>query len=95
MNRKIVALDLRGFGKSSYNNKCARFGDWASDVVEMLHLLKLSNIVLVGWSFGGAISQKVCELDPQLVSKLILTCSVSHKGLTITNDEGKICNTVE
>jgi alpha-beta hydrolase superfamily lysophospholipase len=31
--KKIVALDLRGFGKSSYNNKCHRFGDWAQDVV--------------------------------------------------------------
>lgn len=91
----MVAFDLRGFGKSSYLNKCTRFADWARDVVEAVHLLKLSNIVLIGWSFGGAISQKVCELDPQLVSKLILTCSVCHQGLPITNDEGKICKTEE
>lgn len=62
--KKIVALDLRGFGKSSYNNKCHRFGDWAQDVVQTLKLLKISKVVLIGWSFGGAISQKVSEIAP-------------------------------
>jgi hypothetical protein len=31
--RKILAINLRGFGKSSYNNPCKRFGDWAKDVI--------------------------------------------------------------
>lgn len=57
-----MALDLRGFGKSSYVNKCTKFGDWARDVVELAALLKLTNIVLIGWSFGGGVSQKVCEI---------------------------------
>lgn len=33
MKKKIVAIDLRGFGKSSYFKKCDGFRDWAQDVV--------------------------------------------------------------
>lgn len=48
---------------------------------------------MVGWSFGGAVCQKIAELAPDLVSKLILTCSVSHEGLSMPDAEGKLCKT--
>jgi len=28
----IIAVDLRGFGKSTYHNKCQHFLDWAQDL---------------------------------------------------------------
>ena len=55
---------MRGFGKSSYNNKCLRFCDWASDMIELCHVLGITQIILNGWSFGGAISQKIAEMAP-------------------------------
>ena len=86
---RIIVMDLRGFGKSSYNQKCYRFNDWACDVIQLLKMLKVEKAILNGWSFGGAISQKVAELAPALVEKLILTCSVSHEGFSSKNSEGK------
>ena len=65
--RKILAINLRGFGKSSYNNPCKRFGDWAKDVIQLLHLLKINKVILNGWSFGGAVVQKIADIAPELV----------------------------
>ena len=33
LGNRIVALDLRGFGKSTYNTACRRYADWASDII--------------------------------------------------------------
>ena len=33
LGHRIIIPDMRGFGKSTYNNKCSKFGDWASDVI--------------------------------------------------------------
>lgn len=82
-------MDLRGFGQSTYLTPCSRFGDWASDVIELCKMLKIEKAIVNGWSFGGAISQKVAEMAPELVAKLILTASVSHEGLVLTNEEGE------
>ena len=82
-------MDLRGFGLSTYQNPCTRFGDWASDVVEFCKILKIEKAIINGWSFGGSIGQKVAEMAPGLVVKLILTASVSHEGLYLTNEKGE------
>lgn len=58
-------------------------------MIQLLSVLGVKKTVLNGWSFGGAIAQKVGEIKPDLVSKLILTCSVSDKGLPVKNQEGK------
>lgn len=81
LNRHLVAIDLRGFGLSTYNNKCQRFCDWASDVREFCKMLGISKCIANGWSFGGGITMKLAEMAPELVTKMILTCSVSHEGL--------------
>ena len=33
LGNRIVVIDQRGFGKSSYNTSCQRFADWAADIV--------------------------------------------------------------
>lgn len=58
-----------------------------------MKMLKINKAILNGWSFGGAISQKVAELAPEIVTKLILTCSVSHEGLQSLDPTGKHCKT--
>ncbi len=54
-----------------------------------MDLLQIKKAILIGWSFGGAICQKIAELAPNRVSKLILTCSVADNGLVFTDKEGK------
>jgi len=41
---------------------------------------------VIGWSFGGAVSMKLAEIAPELVTKIILTCSTSHLGAIMFDD---------
>ncbi len=74
----IIAVDLRGFGNSSYKAQCHHFKDWALDLVDFCKLKKIKECTAIGWSFGGGVSMKLAELIPETVKKIILTCSVSH-----------------
>ena len=47
----------------------------------------------MGWSFGGGVCMKLSELIKEKVLKVVLTCSVSHEGLTLFT-EGKPCKTL-
>jgi pimeloyl-ACP methyl ester carboxylesterase len=29
--------------------------------------LKINKVILNGWSFGGAVAQKIADMDPELV----------------------------
>lgn len=60
VNKKIIAIDMKGFGDSSYIHKANRFKDFAQNVIDTLNALKIKKSILVGWSFGGAVCQKVC-----------------------------------
>ena len=56
---RMIAIDQRGFGESTYNQPCGTYKDWAEDVILLCTELKIEKVILNGWSFGGAISQKV------------------------------------
>jgi pimeloyl-ACP methyl ester carboxylesterase len=55
---------MRGFGDSTYINKCSHFKDWAGDLVDFCSIKKIEQCVAIGWSFGGGISMKFAELAP-------------------------------
>ncbi len=54
----VIAIDQRGFGKSSYKQPVTRFAQHAEDLKNFIELKKLKDVVLVGWSYGGGISIK-------------------------------------
>lgn len=55
----MIAVDLRGFGSSSYKNKCSKLADWAGDVIDLLTIKKVDKVLVIGWSLGGAIAMKM------------------------------------
>jgi 2-hydroxy-6-oxonona-2,4-dienedioate hydrolase len=89
----IIAVDLRGLGDSTYNKPCSCLGDWAGDLVDFCSIKKIKQCVAVGWSFGGTVAMKFAELAPEVVTKIILTCSVSFEGITVST-EGVPCRTI-
>jgi pimeloyl-ACP methyl ester carboxylesterase len=74
---------LRGFGDSSYNKNCSYLKDWAEDLLDFCKIKAIKQCVAIGWSFGGAIALKLAEVAPELVSKVVLTCSVSYLGIKL------------
>lgn len=77
---RVVALDLRGAGISTYNNPVLSFKDWADEVKLFCDELKLKDFTLVGWSMGGGISQRFVVDYPGYARKLVLYESVPPTG---------------
>ena len=93
---RCIALDLRGFGDSSYNNRFDSMSDLADDVVQFMDALKLEKVPVVAWSAGGAVALTLAAKYSERVEKLFLIEGASCKGYPIykkkkdfTNDYGK------
>ena len=90
-NIHTIAPDLRGFGDSSYYQPISELLDFADDLKKLLDEKKINKINLLGWSLGGGVAMEFAAKYPQMVDKLILVSSTTHKGYPIfkKNREGK------
>lgn len=87
----LYAVDMRGFGESSYNQPLESLEDLAEDLVMFAREMNLDRITPVGWSTGGGVGMVMAALYPDLVEKLVLVESVSYKGFPIyrKNEKGE------
>lgn len=87
---KVFAIDLRGFGESSYHQKIFSLKDFSNDIKEWVDVIGLTDFAVVGWSTGGGIAMQFAIDYPGYVNKLILLESVSTRGYPIfaTNENG-------
>ncbi|MDM5155488.1 alpha/beta hydrolase [Bacillus sp. DX1.1] len=79
----IYALDLRGFGQSTYHKSIDSLQEFAGDVKLVVDALQLKKFSLMGWSMGGGVAMEFTASYPALVEKLILVESVGMKGYPI------------
>ncbi len=77
---KLYAVDLRGFGLSTYNNLIISIKDFADDVKLFVDAIGLNDFALVGWSTGGAVGMQFAADYPGYCNKLILLASESTRG---------------
>ncbi len=90
-NYKIIAIDLRGFGISSYNTPVTSLKDFSQDIKLFADTVGLERFTLAGWSAGGAVAMQFTADYPQYVSRLVLVESVGIKGYPMLkfNDKGE------
>lgn len=70
---RVIALDLRGHGKSGKPHDPAAYGDrFVSDVVNLLDHLRLPRAHVVGYSLGAIIALKLVTLHPDRVTSAVL-----------------------
>ncbi|WP_186322231.1 alpha/beta fold hydrolase [Bacillus mycoides] len=79
----IYAIDLRGFGKSTYNKPIDSLQDFAGDVKLFIDELQLKKFSLMGWSMGGGVAMEFAACHPEFIENLILVESVGMKGYPI------------
>ncbi|CRK81734.1 putative 3-oxoadipate enol lactonase [Neobacillus massiliamazoniensis] len=84
---KLYAVDLRGFGASTYNQLIMSIKDFSDDVKLFVDEIGLKDFALVGWSTGGAVSMQFVADYPSYCNKLILIASESTRGYPF---DGKI-----
>ncbi|HOJ44667.1 MAG TPA: alpha/beta hydrolase [Bacilli bacterium] len=80
---RVVAIDLRGFGDSSYVHRFDSMMELTSDVVELVNILKLPPFTVVGWSAGGGVAMLIGAHYPEMITKLFLINSMSYKGMPV------------
>ena len=90
---RCIAVDLRGFGDSTYNNRFDTLAELAEDVNLMLDKLEIPSVYLVGWSNGGGVSLKLCALHPEKVKKFFDIEGASHKGYPLFVKDEKFQST--
>ncbi|MGN0041611.1 alpha/beta fold hydrolase [Rhodococcus sp. (in: high G+C Gram-positive bacteria)] len=69
--RRVVAVDLRGHGRSG-RAQSYRFDDFAADVAGVCTHLGFDTIDLVGHSLGGHTGSLIAQRHPELIRRLVL-----------------------
>ncbi|WP_217588184.1 intracellular short-chain-length polyhydroxyalkanoate depolymerase [Lentibacillus saliphilus] len=77
---KVYAIDLRGFGASSYVEQITDIADFSNDLKQFVDQMGLRDFSLIGWSMGGAVCQQFCADYPDYCKKLFLLASASSRG---------------
>lgn len=73
-NRRVIAPDLPGFGKSKCKVNNWDYETFANMIIELIDKLELKQIVLMGHSLGAGVSIKI-SLDNSNVKSMILVDS--------------------
>ena len=84
---RCIALDLRGFGDSTYNERFDTLEELADDVNLFTEALGLDSYYLVGWSNGGGVSLKLCAKYPDKVKKFFDIEGAGLKGYPVFKKE--------
>jgi pimeloyl-ACP methyl ester carboxylesterase len=79
----LYAMDLRGFGDSSYETSCDSIADFATDVPLFADAMGLDEFHLWGWSAGAAVAMQVAADSPERVDRLVLMSPPSTQGLPV------------
>jgi pimeloyl-ACP methyl ester carboxylesterase len=79
----IYAMDLRGFGDSSYSTPIDTLEDFADDVNLFMDTLDIQKADIAGWSTGGAIALKFASKYSEKTNKIVLIESASYRGYPI------------
>ena len=90
---RCVAVDLRGFGDSSYNNRFDTLAELADDVNLLLEKLEIPSVYLVGWSNGGGVGLQLCARHPEKVKKFFDIEGAGLKGYPLYQKDEKFQST--
>ncbi|MFX0115226.1 MAG: alpha/beta fold hydrolase [Candidatus Hodarchaeota archaeon] len=65
---QLVFMDLAGHGQSTTSRECYTMQSYAQDLQTVVQELNITNIILIGWSLGGAV---ILEAEHLLRERLI------------------------
>ncbi|TLS38361.1 alpha/beta hydrolase [Pseudalkalibacillus caeni] len=76
----IYAVDLRGFGVSTYHQRIDSMKDFSEDIKLFADELGLKQFHVIGWSLGGGVAMQFAADYPDYIKKLVLLESISTRG---------------
>jgi 3-oxoadipate enol-lactonase len=78
LHHHVVAMDLRGHGRSSAGAGSFSIQQFADDVHALIAALELPAVTLVGHSLGTLVAQQVAATRPEAVDNLVLVGGISY-----------------
>ncbi|WP_242698490.1 alpha/beta fold hydrolase [Bacillus sp. SD088] len=76
----VYAVDLRGYGQSTYHQPINSIKDFSDDIKQFVDQLDLKKVYLIGWSNGGGVAMQFAADYPEHVNKIVLLSSMSTRG---------------
>jgi pimeloyl-ACP methyl ester carboxylesterase len=70
--RQVIAVHLQGHGNTRDIDRPLRYEQLADDVAALAAKLKLKQVDVIGWSFGGGTALQMAIRHPKLVRKLVV-----------------------
>lgn len=77
---RLYAIDMSGFGHSSYNRVHDTLKEHAIDVASFMDAMDIDEAYVIGWSAGGGVTMDLALLAPEKVKAIMLLASISVKG---------------
>lgn len=76
--RRVIVYDRVGYGYSSPRGSESdyTYDHNASELLELLEILDVSDATLVGWSYGGGVVLRAGLREPKRIGRLVLLASV-------------------
>lgn len=78
LHHHVVALDLRGHGRSDTTGASFTMASLADDVEALITALELPAVTLVGHSLGTLVAQHLAVKRPEVVDNLVLVGGISY-----------------
>ena len=85
----LIFIDMRGYGRSSYNSPIASIKDLSDDIFLFINKLGIKKFNLLGFSLGGAVALKFASENSGLLEHLILISSTGINGFPILGQNEK------
>lgn len=79
-DRRLLAIDLRGHGKSDTPDCCYAYTDFANDAALFLDAVGVTQADVIGHSLGSLTAQLLAAQHPDKVRKLVLISSTTAVG---------------
>lgn len=73
---RVIAPELRGFGKTTRGRRWVTIARLAQDVSRFLQQLGIERYTLIGHSMGGAVAQQMALDDPAPIKRLVICNSL-------------------
>jgi pimeloyl-ACP methyl ester carboxylesterase len=71
-NRKVIAVELQGHGRTADIDRPFSFESMADDIAALLKYLKTDSADILGYSMGGAVTMQLAIRHPQTIRKMII-----------------------
>jgi len=85
-DHRVIALDLRGHGKSDKPHDPKAYAEMGQDVVRLLDHLNIARAHIVGYSLGGIITAKLLTTNPDRFITVTLVAASGRRTWTAQDE---------